>query len=133
MKKYTITSVDKNNKTKVTVFVGDEKFFTIQKDEQSEKLIPGDEIGVMYDNIIGSMPLAYIYNGKIDMGALGPCESMGGKCYASKLKWWDRALFNFIAAKNIIADGKKPRLAAWRNAQILAGINVRNWKESKGR
>ncbi|MBP5707655.1 MAG: hypothetical protein J6W79_01525 [Alphaproteobacteria bacterium] len=122
MKKYTITSIDKNSKTKVTVFVGDEEFFTIPKDEQSEKLIPGDKIGVMYDNIIGSMPVAYIYNGRVDMGAFAPCESMGGHCYVDKIKWWDRPYFNFIAAKNIVADGKKPRVAAWQNAQILAGI-----------
>ncbi|MBO7642636.1 MAG: hypothetical protein J6S74_00665 [Alphaproteobacteria bacterium] len=125
MKRYTITKVDQDRSTIVTVFVGQDKFFTIPKDEQSKKLVPGDKIGIMYDNIIGTMPVAYIYNGGIDMGAFAPCESMGGECYVGKLKLWDKPLFNFIAMKNIVAGGKKPCLAAWRNAQILAGINTK--------
>lgn len=133
MKIYTITKVNQDHGTMITVFVDKDKSFMISKDEQSKKLIPGDKIGVMYDNMFGSMPVACIYNGGIDMGAFAPCESMGGECYVGKLKLWDKPLFNFIAMKSIVAGGKRPRLAAWRNAQILAGISLTNWKQSIGR
>lgn len=132
MKKYKITGIDISDKTNITVCINGDMSFTVPKNEQTYQLVPGDSVRVMYDNVFGDMPMAYIYNGNIHMGDLAPCESVGGQYYVGMMKWYDRLLFNFFARKKIISDGKKPSSAAWRNAQILAGINVRNWKQAQG-
>ncbi len=132
MEKYRITGVGVGDGPNMTVFVGDGKFFNVPKPKEGY-LIPGDKIRIIYGGVLGYTPMAYIYNGNIiDMGVLAPCELMGGQHYIGMMKWYDRLIFNFVARKNIIANGKKPSVRAWRNAQILAGIGIKNWKQSQG-
>jgi len=132
MKKYKITGIDISDKNNITVRINGDMSFVVPKNQETYRLVPGDTVGVVYDNVFGNMPMAYIYNGNIDMGVFSPCESMGGQQYVGMMKWHDRLRFNIIAGKNILANGKKPALVAWRNAQILAGIYIKNWKQAQG-
>ena len=125
MKKYTITGTGIGNGPNMTVFVGNDKFFNIPKPTNGY-LIPGDTINVIYDGVLGNMTMACIYKDRVHMGAFAPCETMGGKYYVSMMHWYDRLFFNMAARKKIIASGEKPGGSAWRNAEILAGINARN-------
>lgn len=132
MKKYRITGVSGGAGSKMQFVVNGGKHFNVQKPKDG-CLIPGDKIRIIYGDVLGYMPMAHIYNGNIiDMGVLAPCELMGGQYYIGMMKWYDRLIFNFVARKNIIANGKKPSVRAWRNAQILAGIGIKNWKQSQG-
>jgi len=126
MKKYKITGIDISNKTNITVRVNGNMSFTVPKNKRSYWAVPGDTVGIVYDNVFGDMPMAYIHNGNIlHMGDLAPCESMGGKNYVGMMNWYDRLCFNLVAQRDIIANGKKPSMHAWRNAEILAGINAK--------
>ena len=123
MKRYTIEKIIYVDGAVDTIKTAEGRDLHLTNNKYTNELKVGDKIGIMYDYVMGVMPMAYIYKDRLFLDYIMTTDS--AKAYRDtikKLNFFDRQIFNFYAMKSVAQSGEIPHLATWRNLRTMERI-----------